>query len=129
MFSILWNICFPGDSAAAASQKYQMFLTATKKYTTVTVINYQGLPVSESCLKKGKISCYAWSAAQGNKVLPQAPGVGVAGNPAARYCQAHNALSRILLDANKREYDFCVFEDGSVIDAWSLYYKHYGEKK
>lgn len=106
-----------------------MYSSETKKYLNVTVMDYQGFTISQSCLKEGKMSCEAWKAAQ-KKVEPVAtPGVGVIGNPAARYCQAQKSLNRILLDSKEREFDYCEFTDGSVIDAWSLYNKHFSSKQ
>lgn len=50
-----------------------------------------------------------------------------AGHPAARYCWDAGAENRILKENNpaRAESDFCLFKDGSMVDAWDLYLKHY----
>ncbi|MCO4756053.1 MAG: DUF333 domain-containing protein [Bacteriovoracaceae bacterium] len=46
------------------------------------------------------------------------------GDPASRYCKLTGGMSIILRDAKNRQYDFCKFKDGSMIDSWGLYEDH-----
>ncbi len=46
------------------------------------------------------------------------------GNPASRNCTLLGGKSIILRDSKNRQYDFCRFQDESMIDSWSLYEKH-----
>lgn len=106
-----------------------MYSTDKKKYELVKVMDHQGVILSENCQKKGKMDCVAWKAVQNKVALQETPGVGVIGNPAARYCLSQKSVNRILLDEKGKEYDFCVFPDGSLVDAWSLFNKHFESKK
>ncbi|MFV3407676.1 DUF333 domain-containing protein [Bdellovibrio bacteriovorus] len=126
---VLFLVLMTVNAGAAPVRKLKMFTPETKKYVVVSVLDYQGLTLSESCLKNGKMNCDAWKAAQTKLDVAKTPNVGVIGNPAARYCLSHKALNRILLDAKKAEYDYCVFPDGSVIDSWTLYNKHFSKKQ
>ncbi|WP_347358785.1 DUF333 domain-containing protein [Bdellovibrio sp.] len=115
--------------AAPKAQKLKLYSHTKKKYEVIAVISHQGLTLSANCQKNGKMNCDAWKAAQKKMAREETPDVGVIGNPAARYCLTQNALNRILKDEQGREYDYCVFPDGSAIDSWSLFNKHFTEKK
>ncbi|AFX99790.1 hypothetical protein Bdt_0078 [Bdellovibrio bacteriovorus str. Tiberius] len=120
---------FSSATVASAIKKLKLFNEDKKKYEVVTVIEYQGLTLSSTCQKNGKMNCDAWKAVQKKVARQETANVGVVGNPAARYCLAQNSLNRILKDQQGREYDYCVFPDGSAIDSWSLFNKHFAEKK
>lgn len=123
MFLGLFLFC--GLWAGAADLGLKYYDSSTKKYRPAEVFEKEGVTLSKSCLKSGKMKCQAWDAVLNRRTPTPTPGVGVIGNPAARYCHDHNANNRIVLDAKKNEYDYCVFSDGSMIDSWSLYYKHF----
>ncbi|MEK2643743.1 DUF333 domain-containing protein [Bdellovibrio sp. BCCA] len=108
---------------SAASLKLEMYSSEKKKYETVSVIDLQEFKISKNCIKSGKPSCQAWDAtSKKSKTDLTGPALG---NPAARYCLEMGANNRILMDEKKREFDYCIFADGSMIDAWSLYNKHH----
>ncbi|KHD88562.1 MAG: hypothetical protein OM95_08645 [Bdellovibrio sp. ArHS] len=110
-------------SAYAENISLKMYSSKTKKYEEVKIFTQDGLKISSNCIKKGKPDCEALRVGLGSaKEKPQGP---VLGNPAARYCAAFNAGNRILKDEKNNEYDYCVFSDGSMIDSWSLYYRHH----
>nr|BFD57967.1 hypothetical protein CKG001_00740 [Bdellovibrio sp. CKG001] len=113
------------EMVSAADLGLRYYDSIKKTYKPLQVIEKDGVTISKSCLKSGKMKCQAWDAVLNKKALTPTPGVGVVGNPAARYCHDYNANNLIVLDAKKNEYDYCVFSDGSMIDSWSLYYKHF----
>lgn len=105
--------------------KLQLFSAKTKSYQSVQIATMNDIKISKSCLeKKNKMNCQAWLAIQ-KKVADQSAPSPMLGHPAARYCLANNAKNQILRDENQREYDYCVFSDGSMVDAWSLYNRHH----
>lgn len=116
------------ESALAAELTLDLYNSDKKSYQRIAITEVEGVKISKNCLKSGKMHCAAWKAVGQKAALTPTPGVGTVGNPAARYCHAHNANNRILLDAKKREYDYCVFSDGSMVDAWSLYNKHFQDR-
>ncbi len=111
----------------AAPLEFRMYSADKKTYQTIQVTEFNGVKISASCIKNGKANCNAWNAVQ-NKVALSPSGARVVGNPAAHYCLAQKSNNRIFLDQKNREYDYCVFSDGSAIDSWTLYNKHYGDK-
>lgn len=123
MFLGLLVLCSSPAWAVNLGLKY--YDSRAKAYKSLAVIEKDGVTISQACFKSGKLRCQAWDAVLNKKALTRTPGVGVVGNPAARYCHDHNANNRIVLDRKKNEYDYCLFSDGSMIDSWSLYYKHY----
>ena len=80
---------------------------------------------STSCLKSGKPSCEAWKVFSGKAKTETESKIPLAGDPAAKYCWDVGAKNRILKSADNKQYDYCVFNDGSMIDAWDLYYRHF----
>lgn len=93
-----------------------------KSYQPFKVQEYQQLKLSAECFKGQKPDCEAWKVAQkkaSKTNLPQALG----GNPAARYCLDAGGENRIAKSDDGTEYDYCRFKDGSMIEAWSLYFK------
>lgn len=119
--SILLSLLFIVYSAY--SSELQLYSASTQKYESVTVVDYQGVKISKSCLKDGKPKCQAWNAV--GRGVASIGGGPLLGNPAAKYCGSHKAQNKILKDKMTKEYDYCVFPDGSMIDAWSLYNKHH----
>lgn len=122
--SVMAGVAFASADSAMTLKVYN---DKKKSYEVVSTVEFADVRISKSCKKSGKMNCQAWSAVESRRPLTGPAGVGVVGNPAARYCLDHKASNRILLDEKKREYDYCVFADGSMVDAWSLYNKHYGK--
>ena len=99
-----------------------------EKYEQIKILDFQKAHISSSCIKNGKPSCEAWNIFSG-KPKPQSESkIPLAGDPAARYCWDIGAKNRILKSTDNKQYDYCVFSDGSMVDAWDLYYKHFPRK-
>lgn len=99
-----------------------------EKYKDIKITEYQKIHLNSECFKGGKPQCQAWLTFTGKaKDLTKAK-TPLAGNPAAHYCWDVGAKNRILKAADGKQYDYCVFEDNSMIDAWDLYYKHFPRK-
>lgn len=96
-------------------------------YTNVEIVNIANLKVNEFCRSKAK--CKAVIVANGKPFKAERSSGPVYHNAGASYCWDVGAKNRILKDAKNNEYDFCVFDDGSMIDAWNLYSKHYPTKR
>lgn len=115
-------------AATAPTPIVMKYFSAEKnQYTTINIVNYQGFKISENCLQNQPPKCEAWIALQ-EKVAPQTSANPYIGNPAARYCFEHNSNNQVLFDKQKKEYDYCMFRDGSAISAWDLYNKHFDSK-
>ena len=102
----------------------QLKLWKDDKYIPVVIKEHQGLHLSDVCLKKSPANCDAFNA---TKVVTTASATrtGTVGHPASRYCHDKNGVVRILISNDNKQYDFCLFKDGSMIDSWELYYKHF----
>lgn len=99
-----------------------------EKYKDIKITDYQKAHLNSECIKSGRPQCQAWSTFSGKtKDLTKAD-TPLAGNPAAHYCWDVGAKNRILKAADGKQYDYCVFADSSMIDAWDLYYKHFPRK-
>ncbi|UXR65666.1 DUF333 domain-containing protein [Bdellovibrio bacteriovorus] len=114
-----------GVSAWATDVTLKSYDSTKKVYISVPIIERDGVKISKNCLKSGKMQCEAWAAVGKKLTLTPTPGVGFVGNPAARYCHEHKAANHILRDEKQREFDYCVFADGSMIDSWTLFNKHF----
>lgn len=79
--------------------------------------------INDLCVKKQ--NCKAMLVAKGKPFKVQETKAPFVGNPGANYCWDVGAKNRVLKDEKNNQYDFCVFEDGSMIDAWDLYRAHY----
>lgn len=104
------------------------FSNTKNQYENINIVSYQGFKISENCLENQPPKCEAWIALQ-EKVTPQNSATPYIGNPAARYCFDHNANNQVLFDKQKKEFDYCMFKDGSAVSAWDLYNKHFGTSK
>lgn len=123
---IIMTLLMPGAFASAEEPRFilQMYNSKEKKYQNVEVIKTLGVHVSSNCKNtKESKTCMALMALIKNSNLRYVSSTPLAGNPAARNCYAFDAVNRILFDRDRKEFDYCVFPDGSMIDAWSLFYK------
>ncbi len=96
-------------------------------YLDVKIVKIGKYKVSISC--HTNTSCAALKVANGKPFKIQKTDAPFVGNMGANYCWDVGAKNRILLDSKNNQYDFCVFDDGSMIDAWNLYSKHYPPKR
>lgn len=94
------------------------------KYTDVQVQEHLGLHITADCTKSKPPKCDALEATK-EKVLSKGSKAPFIGHPASNYCKSKNGSSRILIGKDNKQYDYCLFQDGSMIDSWDLYYKHY----
>lgn len=111
---------------ATSSQNVSFRYYVNDKYVDVAIVKVGDLRVNEICKKTS--SCQALKTAKGKPFKTQESKAPTYGNPAANYCWDVGAKNRILKDSKNHEYDFCVFPDGSMIDAWNLHSKHYPPK-
>lgn len=116
---LLATICYAYPTTLKISQG--------EKYVDVRVREYEGLHLSEICFSKKNPKCDAYTATL-TKSSPSITKTGLLGHPASRYCNDKNGLARILIAEDKKQYDFCLFKDGSMIDSWDLYYKHFPKR-
>lgn len=110
-------------SFAEVTNKFKYFVNG--KYTDVETISISSVRVNLLCKNT---ACKALKVANGKPFKIQKTEAPFVGNIGANYCWDVGAKNRILLDSKNNQYDFCVFDDGSMIDAWNLYTKHYPPK-
>lgn len=110
----------------AADMTYKVF--EDDKYREVKISVHEGTRVSSDCLKNGKINCAAWSSYQGKPATRSKANKELMGNPAALYCWDLKAKNLILKASDGSQSDYCVFADGSMIDSWQIYRKHFDKK-
>ena len=139
MYKISWNykiyftsvlaiavICIlTANSTQAAPLELKVF--KKDKYETVKIQEHKGLRLSGECFKTKTPKCQALDESA-RKVTPSKSAIPLEGNPAARLCLDHGGLNRILLSSDQKQYDYCLFKDGSMVDAWDLY-NHFNPKK
>ena len=94
------------------------------KYIPVKTQEYKGLKLTQDCFKSKTPNCDAFSATT-KKTLISKSKIPLAGHPAARLCLDRDGLNRIVKDKDNKQYDYCLFKDGSMVDAWKLYYMAY----
>ena len=77
-----------------------------------------------SCFKNSKPKCEAFEFSQikAKKLIMRNEGLN---NLAAIYCEAIHGRNLLAMDSKNNEYNFCRFGDGSMVNSWSLYYKHF----
>jgi putative hemolysin len=107
---------------ALAQSVKSLSLYNGKSYDKIQVTQIEKLWVNDICVKNKK--CQALETAKTKKEMP-VNNTGLAGNPASTYCLANKGVPRILKDEKRQEYDYCIFKDGSLVDSWDLYSKHY----
>ncbi|WP_374076676.1 DUF333 domain-containing protein [Bdellovibrio bacteriovorus] len=108
-------------SAAGTDLKLKYFVN--NAYTQVQTQKIGNFRINDLCVKKQ--NCKAMLVAKGKPFKVQETKAPFVGNPGANYCWDVGAKNRVLKDEKNNQYDFCVFEDGSMIDAWDLYRAHY----
>jgi putative hemolysin len=108
---------------AIAAETIDLKYLSNGKYLDVKIVKIGKSKVSIDC--QANTACTALKVANGKAFKIQLTSAPFVGNPGANYCWDIGAKNRILKDEKNNQYDFCVFEDGSMIDAWNLYSKHY----
>lgn len=115
------------SSSSFAQSSLRIFENGS--YKEIKIVEYQEAHFSSNCLKTGKPHCKAWTAYSGKPAPATKSNTPLAGDPAAQYCWALGAKNRILKSSENKQYDYCVFKDSSMVDAWNIYYKHFPRKK
>ena len=91
-------------------------------YKKFKVFESDGLTFSADCkAKKMKCEAAEASAKKIDKIQNPAPRI----SPASQLCSIVDGKNLIAFNQKKEEYNFCEFEDGSLVNSWSLYYKFF----
>ena len=80
-----------------------------------------GTLFSQGCAKK---NCLAWKNYQNPKKVNLQEELMKGkeyGHPASKFCSLQEGKNLILRDEKNRQYDFCHFKDGSMVESWGLY--------
>lgn len=123
-----WIIFILFASTSYALNPNKMKLSKDNGYIDVTIRTYQNFHLSDNCFKSSGPKCDSFEATK-KKIERTISKNQSVGHPAARYCHDKNGVVRILIDENKKQYDYCLFNDGSMIDSWDLYYEHFPKKE
>lgn len=103
------------SSSQAFAKQIEYFFSNSPE-TKISFFKKDGFLVSQECER----NCAAINA---TKAKPTNALEFAGGNPAAVNCSNHNATSVVLRDQKGNQNSFCKFDDGSMIDAWDLYYQ------
>jgi hypothetical protein len=90
------------------------------KYIDVEIQEYEKFRITKDCFKGKAPKCDAFAATR-KKAFQRLPQSELSGHPAVRNCHEKGGISRILITKDNKQYDYCRFDDGSMIDAWDLY--------
>lgn len=101
--------------------EYSIFIE--DQYKTFKTKKYQKLEITADCFKKEKPSCMAFTASQ-SKPAPAKLDIPEATNIAAVNCTNVGGKNMIAKNYKNDQYSFCRFSDGSMITAWSMYFKY-----
>lgn len=93
-----------------------------EKYTIVKTKTIDGIIFDEKCATQK--ACEAKSALAKKKEFPSAPHPAMQ-NPAAHYCTSYGAKNLVAVSPTGGEVNFCHFKDGSYVNSWDLFYKHF----
>lgn len=111
-------------SALGAEKILTLKYYVDKDYVSVPTRRIGKVRVNDMCYRKVS-TCKALKVSKTSPKSARQKKNTLAGNPGANYCWDLGAKNRILKDDQNNQYDFCVFEDGSMVDAWNLYEAHY----
>ena len=105
---------------AVGEGEYAIF--DVNKYRKFKVFESEGLMLSADCQLK-KMKCEAFEAANKKIDKIENPLRGV--SPASQLCSTLDGKNLIAFNHKKDEYNFCQFEDKSLVNSWTLYYKFF----
>lgn len=111
---------------ALNKDEYAIFIK--NKYIKFKTKKYEGLELDMSCFTKSiKPVCKAYEFSQirpkNLKIKNEAMN-----NFAALTCESVFGSNLLALDFQRNDYNFCRFDDGSMVNSWSLFYKHFPKK-
>lgn len=92
------------------------------QYRKFKVFDSDGLTFSTDC-KLSAMKCKAVEVAQKKNTKIENPEHGI--SPASQLCSLVDGKNLIAFNSKKEEYNFCEFEDHSLVNSWSLYYKFF----
>ncbi|MBC7398035.1 MAG: DUF333 domain-containing protein [Bdellovibrionales bacterium] len=95
------------------------------KYVDIKINIYESIRLNENCFAKEKPNCLAYKASKVLATNETPSKTDTIGHPASRNCGSRNGSSRILITKDDKQFDYCQFADGSMIDSWDLYYRNY----
>ena len=107
------------------NDEYALFLDDS--YKIFKTKKFDRLELSEGCFKKAKPACLAleFSQIKPRKLELKAPGMN---NMSAIHCEEVGGRNLLALDNKNNHYNFCRFNDGSMVNSWSMHYKHFPNK-
>lgn len=94
-------------------------------YRVFKTKQYEKLELSDNCFKASpKPNCQAYEFAQ---IKPKDLSIKVPGlnNISAIHCESIGGRNLLALDNKNNQYNFCRFSDGSMVNSWSMNYKHF----
>lgn len=102
--------------------EYAIFID--DNYKIFKTKNFEKFELIDTCFKKNKPNCLAYKFAQ---IKPKNLQIEHEGfdNLAAIHCEKIGGKNLIALDNKKNHYNFCKFNDGSLVNSWSMHYKHF----
>lgn len=103
------------------SDEYAVFID--ESYKIFKTKTFEKLELSENCFKKTKPDCIAFAVSQ-SKPGPVKITTEGATNLAAINCANVGGKNLIGMNAKRDQFNFCRFEDGSMITSWSMYFKY-----
>ncbi len=118
-----------GEFAVPPSFKddeYAIFLE--ESYKIFKTKKFEKLELTESCFKKSakpKCMAYEFSQIRPKKLEMKAPGMN---NMSAIHCDEVGGRNLLALDNKNNQYNFCRFDDGSMVNSWSMHYKFFPTK-
>lgn len=106
--------------------EYAIFIE--DKYHIFKTKEFEKIELTEGCLKSATPKCQAYEFAQ---IKPKNLSVKYPGfnNFSAIHCDAVGGKNLLALDDKNNHYNFCRFDDGSMANSWSMYYKHFPAKQ
>jgi uncharacterized protein len=106
---------------ALKADEYAIFLDDS--YKIFKTKKFQKLELALNCFKKDKPVCNAYEHS-GIKPKNLSLKHESMNNMAAVHCEAVGGRNLIALDSKNNQFNFCWFYDGSMVNSWSMYYKH-----
>lgn len=102
--------------------EYAIFIEDS--YKVFKTKKYEKLELTEGCFKGTKPKCeaYEFSQIKPKDLSIKAPGMN---NKSAIHCEAVGGRNLLALDNKNNQYNFCRFADGSMVNSWSMNYKHF----
>ncbi len=94
-------------------------------YRIFKTFQFERLDLSADCLNQdNKPKCLAYL----NSLNHPIESSKFRGSPASKICTELTGINLIAFNHKKQEVNFCEFKDGSMVNSWTLYYKHYPKK-